>query len=84
MTKASPKTTRRDGRLTKNQREAERKIVITALRKFHGHNTEAAAWLGICRRALFVKIRDHGLGALAVELRTEAGIMGPRKVEESI
>ena len=37
--------------------------------------------LGVSRRALYDKMRDYGLDGEASAMRTEAGIMGPRKVE---
>ncbi len=37
--------------------------------------------MGVSRRALYDKMRDYGLEGEASALRTEAGIMGPRKVE---
>lgn len=72
---------RSDGRLSKYQREQERKYVLAALREHHGHNSETARWLGISRRALYDKMRDYGLDGEAAGMRTRAGIMGPRKVD---
>lgn len=72
------------GRLQKNQQDAERAFLFSALRKHDGHNTQTAIWLGISRRALYDKMRAYGLDGEASAMRTEAGIMGPRKVEESI
>jgi hypothetical protein len=46
-----------------------------------GHNSQTAAWLGVSRRALYDKMRDYGLDGEASAMRTEAGIMGPRKVD---
>ena len=46
-----------------------------------GHNSQTAVWLGVSRRALYDKMRDYGLDGEASAMRTEAGIMGPRKVE---
>ena len=46
-----------------------------------GHNSQTAAWLGVSRRALYDKMRDYGLDGEASAMRTEAGIMEPRKVD---
>jgi hypothetical protein len=72
---------RSEGRLAKYLRECERKFIYQALKQQHGHNTQTALWLGVSRRALYDKMRDYGLEGEASALRTEAGIMGPRKVE---
>ncbi len=69
------------GRLAKHLRDHESRFILDALRKHHGHNSETAQWLGISRRALYDKMRDYGLDGEASAMRTEAGIMGPRKVD---
>lgn len=66
------------GRLAKHYQECERKLLIAALRKYHGHNTATAKWLGVSRRTLYYKMRFYGLEGEASAMRTEAGIMGPR------
>ena len=60
--------------------QVELRMLRGALRRFGGHNSNAAAWLGISRRALYDRMRFHGIDGEAAALRTEAGIMGPRKV----
>ena len=47
----------------------------------YSSNASAAVWLGVSRRALYDKMRDYGLDGEASAMRTEAGIMGPRKVD---
>lgn len=69
------------GRLYHYLRACEREILKDALQRHHGHNTDTARWLGISRRALYDKLRFHGLDGEASALRAEAGIMGPRKVD---
>ena len=75
------KTDRRGGRLYTYLRACEREILRDALQRHDGHNTETARCLGVSRRALYEKLRLYGLEGEASALRTEAGIMGPRKVD---
>jgi DNA-binding NtrC family response regulator len=83
--KVIPVTTARrprsEGRLAKYLRRCERDFILKALRMHRGHNSQTAAWLGVSRRALYDKMRDYGLDGEASAMRTEAGIMGPRKVD---
>lgn len=72
---------RSEGRLAKELRRRERELILKALQMHEGHNSQTAQWLGISRRALYDKMRDYGLDGEASALRTEAGIMGPRKVD---
>lgn len=72
---------RSEGRLAKELRRRERELILKALQMHEGHNSRTAQWLGISRRALYDKMRDYGLDGEASALRTEAGIMGPRKVD---
>lgn len=76
--KAAPHTDPVHGRLAKHYQACERKLLIAALRKHHGHNTDTAKWLGVSRRTLYYKMRFYGLEGEASAMRTEAGIMGPR------
>ena len=69
------------GRLAEHLRGVERRFILAALKKLHGHNSQTARWLGVSRRALYDKMRDYGLDGEASAMRAEAGIMGPRKVE---
>jgi DNA-binding NtrC family response regulator len=71
----------RESRLARYLRECEKKFVLAALKKYRGHNSKTAQWLGVSRRALYDKARDYGLEGEAAAMRMEAGIMGPRKVE---
>ena len=66
------------GRLAKAQAHYEREFILTALKTHDGHNTRTAVWLGVSRRTLYVKLREHGLEGEASAMRTEAGIVGPR------
>ena len=70
------------GRLAKAQARCEREFLLAALKTHHGHNSRTAVWLGISRRALYDKMREHGLDGEASSMRTEAGIMGPRTRQE--
>ncbi len=72
---------RSEGRLAAYIRQCEAKFLHQALKQQHGHNSQTAVWLGVSRRALYGKMREHGLDGEASALRTEAGIMGPRKVD---
>jgi DNA-binding NtrC family response regulator len=72
---------RSEGRLAKELRKCERIVIMDALKKHNGHNSRTAEWLGVSRRALYDKMRDYGLDGEASAMRTEAGIMGPRKVD---
>ncbi|HMU38575.1 MAG TPA: helix-turn-helix domain-containing protein [Pseudomonadota bacterium] len=67
--------------MAKFLRRCERDFILKALRMHRGHNSQTAAWLGVSRRALYDKMRDYGLDGEASAMRTEAGIMGPRKVD---
>lgn len=69
------------GPLARQLGAAERQILIDALRKNNGHCSITAVRLGISRRALYDKMRAYGLDGEAASMRTEAGIMGPRRVE---
>ena len=69
------------GPLAEHLRRSERDFILKALKMHKGHNSGTAKWLGISRRALYDKMRDYGLEGDASALRTEAGIMGPRKVD---
>lgn len=75
----SHKRPRSIGRLAIAIRKAERAILLRTIRKNSGHIFKSANWLGICRRAMTEKIRDHGLDGEASGLRAESGIRGPRK-----
>lgn len=66
------------GRLAKAQSRYEREFILTALKAHDGHNTRTALWLGVSRRTLYVKLREHGLEGEASGMRAEAGIVGPR------
>lgn len=72
---------RSEGRLAKYLRRCERDFILKALKMHRGHNSQTALWLGVSRRALYDKMRDYGLDGEASAMRTEAGIMGPRKVD---
>lgn len=72
---------RSEGRLAKYLRRCERDFILKALKMHRGHNSQTAVWLGVSRRALYDKMRDYGLDGEASAMRTEAGIMGPRKVD---
>ena len=72
---------RSEGRLAKYLRRCERDFILKALKMHRGHNSQTAIYLGVSRRALYDKMRDYGLDGEASAMRTEAGIMGPRKVE---
>jgi DNA-binding NtrC family response regulator len=72
---------RSEGRLAKYLRRCEQEFILKALKMHRGHNSQTAVWLGVSRRALYDKMRDYGLDGEASAMRTEAGIMGPRKVE---
>ena len=43
-------------------REAERQHLVRALEATGGHRSQAADLLGISRKVLWEKLRDHGLG----------------------
>ncbi len=77
----TPRNTRSEGRLAEYLRRREREFILKVLRQHHGHNSRTARDLGVSRRALYDKMRDYGLDGEASAMRTEAGIMGPRKVE---
>lgn len=72
---------RSEGRLARYLRRCERDFILKALKTHSGHNSQTAEWLGVSRRALYDKMRDYGLDGEASAMRTEAGIMGPRKVD---
>jgi len=74
---------RSEGRLARYLRRCERDFILKALKMHRGHNSRTAQWLGVSRRALYDKMRDYGLDGEASAMRTEAGIMGPRKVDLS-
>ena len=42
---------RSEGRLAKYLRDQERRYLMDALTKHHGHNSKTALWLGVSRRA---------------------------------
>lgn len=65
-------------RLAKVQARCEREFLLAALKTHHGHNSRTALWLGISRRALYDKMREHGLEGEASGMHAEAGIVGPR------
>lgn len=80
----SPRRARSLGPLARKLGAAERQILIDALRKNDGHCSITALRLGISRRALYDKMRAYGLDGEAASMRTEAGIMGPRRVEAEL
>jgi DNA-binding NtrC family response regulator len=80
-TKKKPVPNKKSDRLAQEIRKHEREFILQALTKHQGHNSKTASWLGVSRRALYDKMRDYGLDGEACAMRTEAGIMGPRKVD---
>ena len=65
-------------RLEKRMLRYERVVVMSALRRYDGNISESARWLGISRRTLHDKVREHELDGEARGLRVEAGVKGPR------
>lgn len=72
------------GRLADYVLRRESAMVGRALRKHRGHVSLTAKWLGISRRSLLDKLREHGLDGEAAGLRAEAGIAGPRIADRRI
>lgn len=75
MTRSSRRP-RSEGRLARLMRDAEREILLSALRKHNGSMTRTALDLGIGRRGLYAKVQAYGLEGEAAGLRAEAGIPG--------
>ena len=71
-------TTAGDGLLATALRAFERRFLARALRRAHGHVGDAAAALGIHRRALERKMDAYDLRDAAAAARAEAGTHGPR------
>ena len=53
-------------------KEAERKLIVGALLKSKGNKSLAAQMLGISRKSLWEKLRQHGLGDADIEDREGA------------
>lgn len=79
----SARRPRSEGKLAKYLRQCEREFILKALKQHRGHNSKTAEWLGVSRRALYDKMGDYGLDGEASAMRTEAGIMGPRRKERA-
>ena len=62
---------------------SERRIIHRALREHHGDIGATALYLGIHRRTLELRMRDHSLRDDAAAWRTEAGTPGPRSAKSA-